>query len=323
MKRTFLKSIVCGLAISAFSLGVSAQANYPDKPIKLIVPWPVGGSADAIGRLIGIGLTNQFGKQVVVENIAGAGGNIATQAFVKAQPDGYTLLLATSSTNASNPNMYEKVPFDPIKDFVPVIEFTAAPSVLVVGEKSPFKSVKDIVAAAKANPGRLSYGSGGNGNSGHLTGELFKSQAGIFVLHIPYKGNTPALVDVMGGQIDYMFNNGVINQVKSGKVRALGVTSDKRLAAIPDVPTMREAGFPGVQLSTWFGIAVPAGTPDAIVTRLNTALNNVLKTPEVIKSLSDMGAEPKGGSPADFSAVWKKDLSRYAELIKISGAKIE
>lgn len=323
MKRIFLKSVMCGLTMSVFAFGVNAQSNYPDKPIKLIVPWPVGGSADAIGRMIGIGLNNQLGKQVIVENIAGAGGNIATQAFVKAQPDGYTLLLATSSTNSANPNLYDKVPFDPIKDFVPVIEFTSVPSVLLVGADSPFKSAKDIVTAAKANPGKLSYGSGGNGNSGHLTGELFKSKAGIFVLHIPYKGNTPALVDVMGGQVDYMFNNGAINQIKGGKVRALGVTSDKRLAAIPDVPTMKEAGYPGVSLSTWFGIAVPAGTPDAVVIKLNTALNNILKTPEVIKSLSDMGAEPKGGSAADFQAVWKKDLTRYAEIIKVSGAKME
>jgi tripartite-type tricarboxylate transporter receptor subunit TctC len=323
MKRVFLKSMICGLAMSAFSFAVNAQSNYPDKPIKLIVPWPVGGSADAIGRMIGIGLNNQLGKQVVVENIAGAGGNIATQAFVKAQPDGYTLLLATSSTNSANPNLYAKVPFDPIKDFVPVIEFTSVPSVLLVRADSPYKSAKDIVAAAKASPGKLSYGSGGNGNSGHLTGELFKSQAGIFVLHIPYKGNTPALMDVMGGQIDYMFNNGAINQIQGGKVRALGVTADKRLAAIPDVPTMKEAGYPGVSLSTWFGIAVPAGTPDAVVAKLNTALNNVLKTPEVIKSLSYMGAEPKGGSAAEFQATWKKDLTRYAEIIKVSGAKME
>lgn len=316
----FLTFLVVGLIAS---FGVFAQSSYPDKPIKLIVPWPPGGSADSLGRLVAIGLTNQLGKQVIVENLGGAGGNIGTQAFIKAQPDGYTLLLASSSTNSANPSLYEKVPFDPIKDFVPVIEFASAPSVLVVATNSPYKSTKEIVSAAKSTPGRLSYASGGNGNSAHLTGEQFKSQTGIFVLHIPYKGNGPALVDVMGGQVDYMFNNGAINQIKGGKVRALGVTSANRLAAIPDVPTMKEQGYPGVQLSTWFGVAAPANTPEAIINKLNVALNNVLKNPDVIKNIVDMGAEPKGGTAADFALTWKKDLARYAELVKISGAKIE
>lgn len=323
MNKFICKFVTFLMICLTSSFGVFAQSSYPDKPIKLIVPWPPGGSADALGRLIAVGLTSQLGKQVIVENLGGAGGNIGTQVFVKAPPDGYTLLLASSSTNSANPSLYEKVPFDPIKDFVPVIEFAAAPSVLVVATNSPYKSVKDIVSAAKSAPGRLSYASGGNGNSAHLTGEQFKSQAGIFVLHIPYKGNTPALVDVMGGQVDYMFNNGVISQIKGGKVKALGVTSANRLAAIPEVPTMKEQGYPGVQLSTWFGVAAPANTPEAIVNKLNVALNNVLKNPEVVKTIVDMGAEPKGGSAADFASNWKKDLARYAELVKISGAKVE
>jgi tripartite-type tricarboxylate transporter receptor subunit TctC len=322
MGSAFLKWAGVALGLAAAPVASWAQ-GYPEKPIRLVVPWPAGGSADAIGRIIATDLTASLGKTVVVENVGGASGNIGTQQFVRSQPDGYTLILATSTTNASNPHLFTKLGFDPVNDFVPISPVASSPSILIVAPGASYKSVKDIVDAAKAKPGKLSYGSGGNGNSGHLSGELFKSIMKIDVAHIPYKGNAPALIDVMGGRLDYMFDNGAVPSIQGGKVRALAVAAERRLTALPAIPTFKDLGWPGMQLSTWFGLAGPKGTPTPIVEKVNSATTAALKKPDVAKRLHDMGGEVMTATPAAFSGFWKQEVERYRELVKLSGAKIE
>ena len=312
------------LLIATFAAPTSALAQvYPDKPIKLVVTWPPGGSADAIGRLVAGALTTSLGQTVYVENVAGASGNIGTQQLVRSQPDGYTLLLATSTTNAAGPALFTKQGFHSTDDFVPISPVAVSPSILIVATTSPYKSPKDIVETAKAKPGKLTYGSGGNGNSGHLSAELFKSVVKIDAQHVPYKGNSPALVDLIGGQIDFMFDNGAITHIKGGKVRALAVAAEQRLTAVPDIPTFAELGWPGVQLNTWFGLAAPKGTPAPVVDKLNQAITSALQKPEIAKRLQEMGAEPKTSTPAAFANFWKSEIDRYRDLVKLSGAKIE
>jgi tripartite-type tricarboxylate transporter receptor subunit TctC len=299
-----------------------AQA-YPEKPIRLVVPWPAGGGADAVGRAVAQALTLELGKSVFVENIAGAGGNIGTQQFIRSAPDGYTLLLATSSTNVANPYLYKKVGFDPIKDFTPVASVAMLSSVLVVPTSSPFKSPKDIIAAAQAAPGTLLYGSGGVGASAHLAGELFNSVAKIDITHVPYKGSGPALTDVMGGQINMMFDTGAFPHIKGGKIRALAVAAEKRHPLIPDVPTFEELGIKGMIMNAWYGVAAPAGTPAAVVAKVNQAVEHALKSGELAKRLKDIGAEVRGGSPEAFATFWRSELVRYEGLVKLTGASLD
>ncbi|NRF70545.1 tripartite tricarboxylate transporter substrate binding protein [Aquincola sp. S2] len=310
------------LASAAMLPTVHAQ-TYPDKSVRLIVPWPAGGAADAVGRAVAASLTAEFGKTVFVENLAGAGGNIGTQQFIRSAPDGHTLLLATSSTNAANPHLYKKTGFDPVKDFTPVASLAVIPSVLVVPAASSFKSPKDVIAAAKAAPGKLAYGSGGVGNSAHLAGELFKSVARIDVTHVPYKGSGPALTDVMGGQLELMFDTGAFPHIKGGKIRALAVAADKRSPLIPDVPTFDELGIKGMIMNAWYGVAAPAGTPQAVVTKVNAAVNQALKSGDLGKRLADIGAEVRAGSPDEFSRFWRAELARYEGLVKLTGATLD
>lgn len=299
-----------------------AQA-YPEKPIRLVVPWPAGGGADAVGRAVAQALTLELGKSVFVENIAGAGGNIGTQQFARSAPDGYTLLLATSSTNVANPYLYKKVGFDPIKDFTPVASVAMLSSVLVVPTSSPFKSPKDIIAAAQAAPGTLLYGSGGVGASAHLAGELFNSVAKIDITHVPYKGSGPALTDVMGGQVNMMFDTGAFPHIKGGKIRALAVAAEKRHPLIPDVPTFEELGIKGMIMNAWYGVAAPAGTPAAVVAKVNQAVEHALKSGELSKRLADIGAEVRGGTPEAFATFWRNELVRYEKLVKLTGASLD
>jgi tripartite-type tricarboxylate transporter receptor subunit TctC len=313
---------------AAVMLGVplltTAQAQtYPDKSIRLIVPWPAGGAADAVGRAVAASLTTELGKTVYVENVAGAGGNIGTQQFIRSTADGYTLLLATSSTNSANPYLYKKTGFEPVKDFSPVASLAVIPSVLVVPANSPYKSPKDVVAAAKASPGKLSYGSGGVGASAHLAGELFKSVAKIDITHVPYKGSGPALTDVMGGQLDLMFDTGAFPHIKGGKIRALAVAADKRSPMIPDVPTFDELGIKGMIMNAWYGLAAPAGTPPVVVMSVNAAVNQALKSGDLSKRLVDIGAEVRAGSPDEFSKFWRSELARYEGLVKLTGATLD
>lgn len=310
--------------LTSVSLLTPAQAQtYPDKSVRLIVPWPAGGAADAVGRAVAASLTTELGKTVYVENVAGAGGNIGTQQFIRSAADGYTLLLATSSTNSANPYLYKKTGFEPVKDFTPVASLAVIPSVLVVPANSPYKSPKDVVAAAKASPGKLSYGSGGVGASAHLAGELLKSVAKIDITHVPYKGSGPALTDVMGGQLELMFDTGAFPHIKGGKIRALAVASDKRSPLIPDVPTFDELGIKGMIMNAWYGVAAPAGTPPAVVTKVNAAVNQALKSGDLAKRLTDIGAEVRAGSPDRFSKFWRSELARYEGLVKLTGATLD
>jgi len=314
----------CFMGVALAALGPAALAQvYPAKPIRLIVPWPAGGAADAVGRAVAEGLRVELGQSVVVDNIAGAGGNIGTQQFVRQPADGYTLLLATSSTNSANPYLYKKTGFDPLKDFAPVASLGIIPSVMVVAAASPFKSPQDIVKAAKAAPGKLSYASGGVGNSAHLAGELFKSVAKIDVIHVPYKGSSPALTDVMAGQVDYMLDTGAYGQIKGGKIRAIAVASTKRHPMLPSVPTFEELGIKGMTMNAWYGVAAPAGTPAPVVDKVNAAVQAAFKSGDLGKRLTDLGAELRPADAAGFAAFWKSELDRYAGLVKLTGATLD
>ena len=322
MKTWILRLTAIALTAATFLSHASAQ-SYPEKTVRLIVPWPAGGAADGVGRQIAQALTSSLGKSVYVENIPGAGGNIGTQKFVSLPADGYALYLATSSTNVANPYLYKKLGFEPIKDFAPIALVATIPSVLVVPAASPYRTPQDIVAAAKAKPAGLSYGSGGTGASAHLAGELFKSITKIDAVHVPYKGSGPAITDVMAGQLDYMFDTGAFPYIKGGKVRALAVAAEKRSALLPDVPTFEELGIEGMQMNAWYGVAAPAGTPRPIIDRLNGALSDALKSGELAQRLTDLGADIRGGTPEEFSGFWKSELDRYAGLVKLTGAKLD
>lgn len=322
MKKLLSRCATLLLASAFIAPGAQAQA-YPEKSVRLLVPWPAGGGADAVGRAVANALTLELGKTVFVDNVAGAGGNIGTQQFVRAAPDGYTLLLATSSTNAANPHLYKRTGFEPIKDFVPIASVALIPSVMVVSAASPFKSPKDVIAAAKTKPGKLSYGSGGVGASAHLAGELFKSVAQVDIIHIPYKGSGPALTDVMGGQLDFMFDTGAFPHIKGGKIRALAVAADKRHPQLPEVPTFDELGIKGMVMNAWYGVAAPAGTPPALIAKVNTAVNHALKSGDLAKRLADIGAEVRSGSSEDFAKFWRSEVDRYAGLVKMTGATLD
>jgi len=269
-------------------------------------------------------LTEKLGQTVIVDNKAGAGGNIGTAAFVREKADGYTLLMATSSTNAANPHLYSRLGFDPAKDFAPVAFVAEIPNILEVPRKSSFRSAADLIAAAKAEPGKLNYGSGGVGSSQHLAGSMFKHLTGVDVLHIPYKGSGPAVSDLMAGQVDMMLDTGSLAQVQAGALRALAVASRQRLPALPDVPTFAEAGVPGMYASAWYGIVAPAGTPADVVQRLNKEINAAVADPEMKKRMEGMGAlVPDGQTPEAFGAFIQSEIARYADIVKMSGAKME
>jgi tripartite-type tricarboxylate transporter receptor subunit TctC len=327
MSYAFLRRASRALILAAFAAGVAPAVHaqtYPDRPIKLVVPWPPGGATDSLGRLLAQRLSERLGQTVIVDNKAGAGGNIGTASFVREKADGYTLLMATSSTNAANPHLYSRLGFDAAKDFAPVAFVAEIPNILEVPKQSPFHSVADVIAAAKAEPGKLNYGSGGVGSSQHLAGSMFKHLTGADVLHIPYKGSGPAVSDLLAGQVDMMLDTGSLAQVQAGALRALAVASHQRLPALPNVPTFEEAGVPKMYASAWYGIVAPAGTPPDVVQRLNKEVNAVVASPDVKQRMENMGAlVPAGQSPEEFGAFIQSEIKRYAEIVKISGAKME
>jgi tripartite-type tricarboxylate transporter receptor subunit TctC len=312
------------MALLLWASAAQAQQSYPNQPIKLIVPWPPGGGVDTSARIIAQPLSERLGQSIVIENRGGAGGNIGTEVAARARPDGYTLLMASSSPNAINIHIYPKLPFDPLKDFTAIGYVTAVPNILVVPGNAPANTAQELLAYIKANPGKVNYGSAGVGSSQHLAASMLIAATGVNIVHVPYKGTGPAETDLIAGHIAMMLDTtACLPFVAGGRMKALAVASKSRNPALPNVPTFDEIGVPGVYSSAWYGIMAPAGLPQEIVNRINSDLNAVLKSPEVRKKIADFGGEPGGGTPADFDRFVAAELKRYADIVKASGAKVE
>ena len=313
------------LALAFLAVATSAPAQYPTKPIKLIVPFPPAGSTDLSARAVAGKLGERLGQPVIIENKPGAGGNIGTDVVAKAPPDGYTLLVGTVGTHAINPSLYSKMPYDHIKDFVPVILLSSTPNVLVVYPGLPVNSVADVIKLAKAKPGELNFASSGSGTSIHLSGELFKSMAGLQMTHIPYKGSGPMQIDLISGQVNMSFDNlsAAMAQIKGGKLKALAVTGKQRSPMLPDVPTVAESGLPGYEAISWNGVFAPAGTPKEIVDKLAREIDAILKTPETRKFFAEQGGEVGGGTPDQLAAFVRAETAKWSKVVKESGAKVD
>jgi tripartite-type tricarboxylate transporter receptor subunit TctC len=313
--------IVAALSALLTAGNALAQANYPDKPIRLLVGFVPGGPADLIARVVGDKLTEAWGKPVVIENIAGAGGNMATDRVAKAAPDGYTLLLGTTGPFIVHASLYPKLPFDPGKDFAPITQLCFTPNIFVVNNDVPAKNVRELVALARAQPGGLTFASAGVGTTQHLSGELFKTMAGIDIRHVPYRGIAAVMPDLLGGRVTMVFSSPTtaLPLVREGKIRALAVTSRQRAAAAPDLPTMEEAGFPGFDATAWFALLAPAGTPEPIIARLQREAAHILALADVRKKLAELGMVPIGNTPAEFAAAMKAEIPQWAKLIKDAG----
>ena len=321
-----MKTLVgsAAIAIGSLFLGLSHAQNWPSKPIRFVVPFPAGGGADLVVRSMAPRLTERLGQQVFVDNRPGASGNIGADIIAKAPPDGHTIGVATTATLCVNPTLKARMPFDAVKDLVPVSMLASIPFFLVANSAFPANSTREMIALAKANPGKLAYGHAGNGTLLHLSGELLKIMAGIDLLAVPYKGSVPAVADVVGGQIPLVIAElpAVLTQIKAGKLKPLGVTTAHRVAAAPEIPTLAESGVPGYDTMGWFGVVAPAGTPVEIIGRWNAEIAGVLNTAEIRDRLSATGAEPAPSSPEQFGAIIKAETAKWARVIK-SGVKVE
>ena len=305
--------------------GSAAAQNYPEKPVRMVVPFPAGGAADIVARQVAQGLSGIFGTQFIVDNRAGAGGVIGAENVARAPADGHVLLFASSSALSIGPHIAAKVPYDVLRDFTPIVLVGFAPNVLVVHPSVPAKSVKELIAVAKAKPGALNFASNGAGTLSHLTAELFMQRAGITMVHVPYKGAAPATIDTMAGNVSLLFAAypSVSAQERAGRLRALAVTSAKRAEIAPTLPTVAEAALPGFESSQWWGLYGPAKLSPAVVNRLNAESNKVLKTPEVVKRLAADGAQPGGGTPQQLASYHKADYEKWAKVVKAAGIKPE
>jgi tripartite-type tricarboxylate transporter receptor subunit TctC len=323
-RRTLIAASLSALALSAIVLPAQAQDKWPSKPITYVVPFPAGGTTDILARLIGQKLGPALGTTVIIDNRPGAGGNIGSEMVSRAAPDGYTIMGGTISSHSINASLY-KLSYDPLKSFAPITLIGTNANVLVVNPSSPFKSVKELVAAAKAKPGSLSFASAGNGTSQHLSAELFKTMTSIDMVHIPYKGSAPAIQDVIGGQVPLMFDTTVVAGpfIQSGKVRPLAVTSAKRVATMPDVPTMAEAGVPGYEVVSWQAMFAPAGTPSAIVQRLQTEVAAILKQPDVQERFAKLGVDPSGMAPQQLAEFQAAEIAKWAKVVKAANVKVD
>jgi len=314
----FVASLLCAIA------GAASAQSYPVKPIVMIVPFAPGGGVDTMARLIAQPLSQRLGQPIVIDNRGGAGGNIGTEAAARARPDGYTIVMGSVSPNAVNTHLYSRLGFDPIKDFEPIVYVSTVPNILVVAANSPIKTAKDLVDAARAAPGRYTYGSAGVGSSQHLAAAILGTVTGTSLMHVPYKGAGIAQQDLLAGHISFMIDTtGPIAFVQSGRMRALAVASKTRSPALPNVPTFDEAGIPGVYSSAWYGLMAPAGTPREVVSRLNAEANAVLRDPEMKKRLAALGADMGGGTPEEFGKFVASEVARYADVVKASGAKLD
>ena len=323
-----MQSIIRGLvaAVAALWLGVAAaQQNYPTKPIRFIVTFPPGGSADLIARALVPVLGDRLRQQVLVENRPGAGGNIGMELVARAAPDGYTMGLGAAGALAANVSLYPKLPYDPVKDFAPVSNVAFVPFLLIANPSLPVNNLQELVALASAKPGQLMLGYGGNGTAMHLSGELFKLMAKVQLVNVPYKGSGPAAVDTVSGQLPLAMVDvaSAIAQVKAGRLKALAVTTARRISAAPDVPTFAEAGLAGYEATGWFGVVMPAGTPPGIVGRMNTELVAALKRQEIRERVIAAGAEPSPSTPEEFGALIRSEIGKWAEVVKASGAKLD
>jgi len=325
LARLLLAVASAAVALSAHHAMAQGAASYPGKPIKIVVPFPPGGATDILARAIGFELQKAWGQSVIIENKPGAGGNTGADLVAKSAPDGYTLLMGTVGTHAINMSLYAKMPYDAVKDFEPVVLVAGVPNLLVVHPSVNAKSVRELTALAKSQPGKLNVASSGNGTSIHLAAELYKQMAGVDILHVPYKGSSPAVADLLGGQVQLMFDNmpSALPHAKAGKLRALAVTSMKRSAALPDVPTMDEEGLTGFDATSWFGLLAPAGTPKDIVAKLNVASVKALASPEMRERLAAQGADPVGNTPEQFAAFIKSEIDKWAKIVKASGARVD
>lgn len=316
--------VVAALTLAAACGGAMAQQNWPTKPIKIIVPFPPGQASDTIARVVGERMSKSLGQPVIVENITGAGGNIGSDRGAKAEPDGYTLTMATAALPISA-LVYRKLPFNAIKDFAPVTQMTITPLVLITGPGLPAQSVKELVTLAKKDPGKITFASSGQGTSHHLSGELFKTLAGLDILHVPYKGSSQAHIDLMGGTVNMMFDNivPVTPHIKSGKLKALAVTTKTRASTLPDVPTMAESGYPDFEAVAWFGLLAPAATPKPIIDRLNREAVAALTAPDIKERLTGMGATVVASSPDEFAAFFAREFAKWEPIVKRSKIELD
>ena len=319
-----LHSMMVAIAFAVLAPSAYAQ-SYPNKPIRLVCPFPPGGAVDIASRAVAHELTQLLGQPVTVDNRPGAGGNIGADIVAKSPADGYTLLMTTSGIMGINPALYSKMQFDSVKDFAPVSMLVSLNNVLVLHPSVPAKSVKEVIALAKAQPGKLNYASSGNGTSIHLSGELFKTMTGVDMLHIPYKGSAPAVTDLLGGQVNMMFDNipSSLPHIKAGKLRALAVTGSKRSQLLPDLPTIAEAGVPGYDSYVWFGVVAPAGTPPEIVAKLNAALVKTAATPAFHDRLTAQGYDVFSSTPEQMAASIRGEITKWGKIVKASGAKVD
>ena len=326
MKRVWIWVLI--FTVTTFSSGVATDAAaqaWPNKAVRLILPAPPGSAPDFLARLMGPKLSEIWGQPVVIDNIVGASGHIGTERVAKAAPDGYSILFNTIGPIAINTTLFGKLPFDPVKDFAPVTLLAKTPNIVCLHPSLPVKSVKEFIALAKANPGKLTFGSGGAGTTQHLSGELFNVLAGVKTIHVPYKSSAQMTIDVIGGQLDYVMHNAPVVQsyVQSGKLRGLAVTSANRLAGVPALPTMIEAGLPGFEVTAWFGLLVPASTPPAVIAKINADAIRVLNMADIKERFQTQAAEPVGNKPEEFAAFIQSEIAKWAKVIKASGAKAD
>ena len=323
-RARLLARLVLAVILSSVLVMPAAAQPYPSRIVKLIVPQTPGGATDVFARKIGQLLSEKWGQPVVIENRAGAGGVVGTDVVAKSAPDGYTLLVTYAGSQAINPSLYQKIPFDSVKDFQTVATLASTPFVLIVHPKLPAKDLAEYVALARARPDALTYASSGNGSVNHLLGEMLKTEAGIKMLHVPYRGVAPAITDVIGGQVDSAFSSvpSVLQMVQTDKVRALAISSAKRVAAAPEIPTIAESGFPGFDVNPWWGILAPAGIDVTIVRKINEDVANILRTKEMIDFLAAQGAEPLMTSPEAFLKILEADVVKWAKVVKSAGVTL-
>lgn len=322
-RRTGLKALAAA-ALTLASMGSALADAYPSKAITMIVPFSAGGTTDILARIVGQALGQEMGETIIIENKPGAGGNIGAQQAARSKADGYTLFMGTVGTHAINQSLYKKLPYDPVKDFAPLSRVANVPNLLVAHPSRPYKTVQEMIAFAKANPGDVTYGSPGSGASPHVSGALFQSMTGAEITHIPYKGSAPAISDLLGNQIAVMFDNmpSAIQHVRSGKLRPIAVTSAQRSPELPDVPTIAEAGVPGYEAMSWFGLWAVAGTPKPVLDKLHASLAKVLKDPAVVKKIADQGGSITIDTPAQFEAFIQNEAAKWGKVVKESGAEV-